>query len=614
MIEAIYQIGRIQKKESFLEEFIEDIGNNNKHIFKIMIDITNKDKFKYSGIELEEFDSAKKMKYFYKAKKGNSPDNTPTSKVTTLSKTLKLKSGVFDKMLLDNKEKLNSDDREFILSIKKICFENSRRIYINIRRLSEQYVLCQFDKKSKDYKYKEGAVITLSFISNDKKLYVGDSKCFTELFSSGGKDLYKDYYNKYNKISKANNKKCYICQDTKNEVWGFVNTYNFYTADKQGFVSGGFKQELAWRNYPVCQNCAETLNRGKKYIENNLKYRFCGFNYLLIPELILQNEELLMNILKNIKKYRNFSLQDKDSTMIEKVEDRVIKELSQESNFVNFNFLFFEKNNASFKILLNMQEIAPSRLKYLISSKDRVDNLERKYDIFESIKTKKDDIVFNFSFTFIKDFFSNTNDGNFDKYFLEILNDIFINKNISFDLLVSQFMNKLRSVYLDQKNNWITPWVVKSYKIIIYIEAINQLNRRKCSMLSKVESFAEFFNENLIFDDNVKRAVFLEGVLAQKLLVVQYRERGSTPFRARLNGLKIDDKIVKRLLPEIINKLEEYGSNYKSFKEIESAISEYMLNCDFSGYSIDEISYYFTLGLTLEKYFRKDEHKNKEEE
>ena len=122
---------------------------------------------------------------------------------------------------------------------------------------------------------------------------------------------------------------------------------------------------------------------------------------------------------------------------------------------------------------------------------------------------------------------------------------------------------------------------------------------------SKVNKYEDFFKENVIFDDDLKKALFLEGVLAQKLLNIQFQERNSTPFRSRLNGLKIDEKTAKRLLPEIINKLEEYGKNY--YKELESLIGEYMLNADFSKYSVDEISYYFTLGMVLEKHFKNEE-------
>jgi len=125
-------------------------------------------------------------------------------------------------------------------------------------------------------------------------------------------------------------------------------------------------------------------------------------------------------------------------------------------------------------------------------------------------------------------------------------------------------------------------------------------------------NFEEFFVENSIFDDDMKKAVFLLGVLAKKLLNIQYQERNATPFRSRLNGLKIDEKVAKRLLPEIINKLEEYGKNY--YSKLETAIGEYMLNADFSKYSIDEISYYFTLGMVLEKYFKFKEENNQNEE
>jgi CRISPR-associated protein Csh1 len=114
-------------------------------------------------------------------------------------------------------------------------------------------------------------------------------------------------------------------------------------------------------------------------------------------------------------------------------------------------------------------------------------------------------------------------------------------------------------------------------------------------------NFEEFFEENPIFDDETKKAMFLEGVLAQKLLNIQYSERNATPFRSRLNGLKIDEKIAKRLLPEIINKLEEYEKNY--YRKLEETIGEYLVKSNFSHYSVDELSYYFALGMVLSKYF-----------
>ena len=120
-------------------------------------------------------------------------------------------------------------------------------------------------------------------------------------------------------------------------------------------------------------------------------------------------------------------------------------------------------------------------------------------------------------------------------------------------------------------------------------------------------NFEDFFEENPIFDDDVKKALFLEGVLAQKLLNIQYEERKATPFRSRLNGLKIDEKTAKRLLPEMVNKLEEYGKNY--YRKLEGILGEYLIKSSFVKYSIDELSYYFTLGMVLAKYFKFDKEK-----
>jgi len=68
----------------------------------------------------------------------------------------------------------------------------------------------------------------------------------------------------------------------------------------------------------------------------------------------------------------------------------------------------------------------------------------------------------------------------------------------------------------------------------------------------------------------------LTGVLTEKLLNIQYKERGSKPFYSRLNGLKLNKNIVKRIYTEAINKLNEYNKNY--YKELEYLIGMYMLS------------------------------------
>jgi CRISPR-associated protein Csh1 len=604
MIEALYGIGKIQKESEFLEEFIEDIGNRNKYVFKIIIDANGTNNMRYVGMDFEEFSSDKKLKYLYRGIKGNSCNYTPTAKITVIAKTWKTKiADSIEFFLRKNNEYISEGNKNFLLRVDKVLKKNAAQIQEDlIRKANERNLLSKKDG------IRDGGVITLVFKMHEKEFYIGDISAFTEPFLNSKKDAYSSFYSKYGIESKSNNKQCYLCKKVKDEVWGFVDTYKFYTVDKKGMVTSGFDQKVAWKNYPVCPDCAFILERGKRYAEKELKGRFCGFNYFVLPQLVYPDKDTLKQVLKRMRSYTSFSLAASKSARIEKTEERILRDLSKESNIVNFNFVFYKISNSAFNILLKLEEIAPTRLSYLILAKDNVDHKEqRQFNIFEEIKTKKEPINFDFSFNFIKDFYTNSKiEGNFDKNFLEILNNIFIGKHIAFDFLLNRFMSKIRRDFLN--DNFYNVNVLKAYKIILYLEEIGVLKRRRQEMEKKSNLYEEFFEENRIFDDDIKKALFLEGVLADKLLSIQYQERKAKPFYSRLNGLKIDERVSRRLLPEMINKLEEYDKNY--YRDIEEAIGLYFLEGDFTKYSIDEMSFYFTLGMVLSKHFNNKEARN----
>jgi CRISPR-associated protein Csh1 len=102
------------------------------------------------------------------------------------------------------------------------------------------------------------------------------------------------------------------------------------------------------------------------------------------------------------------------------------------------------------------------------------------------------------------------------------------------------------------------------------------------------------------------------GVLTQKLLNVQYQERNSTPFRKQLNSLKLSPAYIRKLFPQIIEKFEQYGKNY--YRKLETTISELLLTSKMEELSNDEVSFYFTTGMTLENKFRIDKKDNTNEE
>ena len=126
------------------------------------------------------------------------------------------------------------------------------------------------------------------------------------------------------------------------------------------------------------------------------------------------------------------------------------------------------------------------------------------------------------------------------------------------------------------------------------------------------EVYAEFLTEyDEFLNSDAKRASFLLGVLTQKLLNIQYQDRKATPFRKQLNSLKLSPAYLRKLLPQIIEKLEQYGKNY--FRKLESLISEILLTAKLEELSNDEISFYFTTGMTLENKFRIKDNKIEED-
>jgi CRISPR-associated protein Csh1 len=141
------------------------------------------------------------------------------------------------------------------------------------------------------------------------------------------------------------------------------------------------------------------------------------------------------------------------------------------------------------------------------------------------------------------------------------------------------------------------------------IENIKKMNDKTDSETADLlfDSFPDFFS------NDIKKAVFLEGVIAQKLLNIQYTDRGATPFRSKLQGLKLDEKLIKRLFPEIQNKLTEYGKNY--YRDLEEKISIHMVKAG-DGWKMpkDEISYYFVLGMNLTNLFKREKEDKIEDE
>ena len=583
MIKALHDIGKgyIKKNGSGYEYENPNPNNKYNNVIKIKLVCENNEVI-YKGLEIEEFSEDKLDLYLYSKGSSRGGDNTPTTRVSKLDIPLKKLLNPIKNMNMDSFKKVH----EFLSADENYDLINSDII--------------------KNMLSKEGYILTL-ILDNKWIGQYGEVK--DKILSENNKSFYEK---ESIGTSKENDKNCYCCKKNKKEVYGFVNTYNFYTVDKIGFVSGGFDQKKAWKNYPICSECANILEKGKKYIEDKFTDRFSGLSYMVIPKTIfnIEDNDYFEILLEQFENKNKISLSEEKGDELLHNEKISLEAISQIENNMMFNIMFFEKDKNSFKILLNLEEILPSRLKTIFEKKKEIE----KREIYLNLKAKNNYINLKFNFSIFEEFFRKDKSNN--KTFLDAINSVFTDKAISYDFIIKNFCGPIIKPS-EYKNSYFL-----ARESLLILEVLNELNLLKNKTKGEVREMIERNEKNEIFlnflesheetfDSDLKRAIFLEGVLTQKLLN-QPEQRNSGAFYSRLNSLKMSEKIVKRVFVEVINKLTEYKKKHYYF-ELEKIIATYLTSGNFKELSNDEMSYYFVLGMNLVDVFNVNEEDKKEE-
>ncbi|KGG80601.1 hypothetical protein Y919_05385 [Caloranaerobacter azorensis H53214] len=554
-----------------LELFVENPNDNGTYNTVLEINL-NKD-FDYIGINIAEFRKDFILKYLYKKGAANGADYTPTARLTAPEKTFNKK---ILKCLEDTiKEYKEHKEIDIIKRLLDTLKDNQEKIINDIKG--------SIDSKNK-------YILTVKY---DEK-YIGEFEIFKDKVK---KQAIKSYYLIDKKESKGKNKRCSICKEEKEEVFGNANIFKFYTVDKRGYVAGGFKKLDSWRNFPVCEDCAINLELGKKYLDENLKFKFQGRDFYLIPKLLYKKN--LDKVLKTLTKLDDRNIDDR----YENAEDVIIKRLSKVEDYATFDMLFFEVNNSALNIKLNVQEILPSRFRKIYENMTKINSIFSSSEISENIKV---------NFSFLNTLFPRKT---YNRYFLETIDIILSDKEIDYKFIISHICNHIIEKFNQDEGKYFYYETIKSYGFLIYLRLLGVLFKEKgqvkvmekmewniANYNSKEELFENLFNENMdFFTTPDKKAVFLLGFLAQKLLNLQYAKEKRKPFINRLKGLRLSKKDIKRLLPEIQNKFIEYDAEY--YRDIQALVSKYLLEAG-EKWTISEldIPFYFSLGMNLERH------------
>jgi len=322
--------------------------------------------------------------------------------------------------------------------------------------------------------------------------------------------------------------------------------------------------------------------------------------------LLNDNDRLdsILKILAETKK--DISLKERTIKRITDDDHEILEALSEQPDILTLNFLFLQRQQSAERILLLIEDVFPSRIKRIFEAKAKVEK------IFDNGRELK------FTFGTIRTFFSksdkNKKINDLDKYFLNIVKNVFTGTKLDKSFLIKFFILVIRRDLLTE--DYPTSRPKEALMILEFLEFLGIISFEEDKGMgnSDFESFFKRFGKSFAHPE--KRGIFLTGVLTQRLLKVQWAARNTKPFLKRLKGLKMDENDIRAILPQVQNKLEEYDSFKKKERLIASAASKYLLEVGYGWkMSVDEINFYFACGLNLaeeiENFIKTDE-SNKE--
>lgn len=551
MLSAIREIGKLAEKDPTKIETTID-GKT----LSIGLD-TNASEF--TGIEIEDFDSKKADDYLFKqgASKGNV--SSPFCPLTEPQKTYKKIEGWLEQCSKEFNDLLIKKAAETITKNKDL-------------------IIAEITEKIKDISKRDKKFLTVKV--NGK--YLGKYEIFKK-FLEHSADIKRKKSASYGV--------CSICGLTDKEVSARTEVFKFDSFDKPGFIAGGFDSTLTWKNFPVCLECKQYLEVGRKFIENNLNFKFYGLSYYLIPRLLVVNMYVLKEILDILSDTsKKINLKDRIKKRITNDEDEILEYLSEEKDVLTLNFLFLQRQQSAERILLLIEDVFPSRIRKIFEVKDYVDK------VFDN----KADTPFTFGT--IRTFFSKSDerkkDSDLNKYFLEIIDSIFKGRKLDFTFLVNFYMMVIRKEFIN--DGYFNFRIKDALMNTIFFEKLGLITFEEVENMEESIFGSIFTRYGKSFSTPAKRGVFLLGALTQLLLNKQWSYRNAKPFIKKLKGLKMDEKDIKALLPDVQAKLEEYDSFDKGKRLIASEIAKYILSAgDRWGISNNEINFYFACGMNL---------------
>jgi CRISPR-associated protein Cas8b/Csh1 subtype I-B len=484
-------------------------------------------------------------------------------------------------------------------------------------------------------KFPKRTLLTIMIRQQGVTQFVGQINDYVEFFEKG---MVSSKDNKKNKINANKNQEegellvCNVC-NKQSLIYPFSESpLPFFFSKKTHF----FDDANIAKSFPLCETCYSQLQRGIKFIQDNLDYRIssvqlqnkkitaAGINFWLFPTL--DNQQLLMKLKEELGSnnlYYLNSLKELCSTLhLISTYDYTARQDNIES-FLRFSALFYMKDERGLLRVLNyVQGIYPVQLQKLLEIKEKID---QQYP-FQDIRKEEFFIGLPLLVTFYKDI-----KPQWQAQIITILNRMFRGQQIPLDELIHNIRIRIHESLRESNDlKLISRISFMGLMLLEYVINLNESgsingnngNNDKIDsniLMTNITSYDVRHTEKFIsshksvLSDETRQGIFAAGITVAILLHVQenkYKKVG--PYWDKLSRLDLDLKRVIGFFPSVRNllglyKIRDYDKtlNYLAVK--------YVIDPSAS-IAKDIISYIFTLGLSFGYMLANKNLKDKDEE
>ncbi len=397
---------------------------------------------------------------------------------------------------------------------------------------------------------------------------------------------------------------CCICGKRDTEVSGLLQVQQFkiYTLDKPGSVSGGFDPTEAWRNFPACRECCEKVDFSGERIEKELSFNYYGFKYLVLPSLVRSAESEVYQSLNRLVSAR---VNRKALKRLTEAEDELLDLIAEENNQLQVDLLFYQPDPQSFRPMLYISGLLPSRFREVFKAKDRVDA--------HPWLQKPSPTTFvrgGFTFGCFRSVFPAAHGGStFDDDFLAATRSALELRPHREGRFLEIGMRWVQQDCRDGRD--CRPRLADLFRSLLFFEVLTRRERNQpmvaidyggTAQAGRVRQFFEQSPEtSRLHSDSEAQAAFLVGACCGRIESIQSQVRQSTPFEGKYKGFRLNQSDIQRLFIAAKDKSKAYGPDKELWVRGLLTCAACALAATPERWSLgpDEISYYFALGHAL---------------